>query len=197
MRGQHRSGLCAGRKILGFNLWIEVDLVRRPSLVERLQEPKTNVFFRAAKPDAQNSVGNLIMTRVFQIVFRHQVITNAGTQQREDGSTMRYAKRFLEIFASSLDSTGIDATVHLSPSRSSMVLATRVTRNIRFTLGGLSLGVIFSSRWICRSRSSTAISQTATTLLVLDEEKLWLRNITATPIVDDHNNDVPTARGDT
>ena len=27
-------------------------------------------YFRAAKPDAQNSVDNLIMTRVFQIVFR-------------------------------------------------------------------------------------------------------------------------------
>ena len=32
------------------------------------------------------------MIRVFQIVFRQQVITNTGTQQREDGSTMWYAK---------------------------------------------------------------------------------------------------------
>ena len=47
-------------------------------------------FFRAAEPDAQNSVDNLIMTRVFQIVFRQQVITY--TEQREDGSTMWYAK---------------------------------------------------------------------------------------------------------
>ena len=49
-------------------------------------------FFRAAKADAQNSVDNLIMTRLFQIVSRQQVITHTGTQQREDGSTMRYAK---------------------------------------------------------------------------------------------------------
>ena len=68
---------------LGHLLW---------TLTEQLGEPKTNVFFRAAKPDAQNSVDNLIMTRVFQIVFRQQVITYSGTQQREDGSTMRYAK---------------------------------------------------------------------------------------------------------
>ena len=32
------------------------------------------------------------MTQVFQIVFRQQVITYTGTQQRKDGSTMRYAK---------------------------------------------------------------------------------------------------------
>jgi len=49
-------------------------------------------FFRAAKPNAQNSIDNLIMIRVFQIVFGQQVVTNTGTQQREDGSTMRYAK---------------------------------------------------------------------------------------------------------
>ena len=49
-------------------------------------------FFRAAKPNAQNSIDNLIMIRVFQIVFGQQVVTNIGTQQREDGSTMRYAK---------------------------------------------------------------------------------------------------------
>ena len=36
------------------------------------------------------------MTGVFLIVFREQVITYyAGTQQREDGSTMRYAKKAL------------------------------------------------------------------------------------------------------
>ena len=49
-------------------------------------------FFRASKPNAQNSIDNLIMIRVFQIVFGQQVVTNIGTQQREDGSTMRYAK---------------------------------------------------------------------------------------------------------
>ena len=49
-------------------------------------------FFRAAKPNAQNSIDNLIMIRVFQIFFGQQVVTNTGTQQREDGSTMRYAK---------------------------------------------------------------------------------------------------------
>ena len=49
-------------------------------------------FFGAAKPNAQNSIDNLIMIRVFQIVFGQQVVTNTGTQQREDGSTMRYAK---------------------------------------------------------------------------------------------------------
>ena len=50
------------------------------------------MFFRAAKPDAKKSVDNLVMTGVFQIVFRQQVITNTATQQREDGSTMRYMK---------------------------------------------------------------------------------------------------------
>ena len=60
--------------------------------MEQLREPKANVFFRAAKPDAQSSVDNLFMIRVFQIVFRQQVITNTGTQKPEDGGTMRYGK---------------------------------------------------------------------------------------------------------
>ena len=38
------------------------------------------------------------MIRVFQSIFRQQVITNTGTQQREDGSTMRYAKALPRIF---------------------------------------------------------------------------------------------------
>ena len=112
---------------------------------------------------------------------------------------VREKKRFREIFASSLDYMGIVAPEHLSPCRSSMVLATRETRHVlRFRLGGLSLGVIFSSRWLGRSRSSTAISQTATTFLVLDEAKIVVaqhrscshsrRNI--------HKNHILTARGD-
>ena len=44
--------------------------------MERFREPKNRVFTRAAKPDAQNSVDNLIMTRDFQIVFGQQVLTN-------------------------------------------------------------------------------------------------------------------------
>ena len=62
------------------------------------REPKNTIFFRAAKPDAQNSVDNLIMIRVFQVVFGQQVVTNTGTQQREDGSTMRYAKALPRVF---------------------------------------------------------------------------------------------------
>ena len=38
------------------------------------------------------------MTGVFRIVFRQQVITTTGTQQREDGSTMWYAKALLRDF---------------------------------------------------------------------------------------------------
>ena len=106
-------------------------------------------------------------------------------------------KRFREIFASSLDYMGLVAPEHLSPCRSSMVLATRETRHIRFTLGGLSLGVIFSSRWLCRSRSSTAISQTATTLLVLDEAKIVVaQHRSCSHSRHNHNNHVPTVRGD-
>ena len=41
---------------------------------------KRTFFSRAAKPDAQNSVENLITTRVFHIVFRQEVIANTGTQ---------------------------------------------------------------------------------------------------------------------
>ena len=86
---------------LGHLLW---------TLTEQLGEPKTNVFFRAAKPDAQNSVDNLIMTRVFQIVFRQQVITNTGTQQREDSSTMRYAKALSRDFRFLLELHGARRT---------------------------------------------------------------------------------------
>ena len=60
--------------------------------MEQLGEPIKTSFFRAAKPVPQNSVDNFIMTRVFQIVFRQQVITNTGTQKPEDGGTMRYGK---------------------------------------------------------------------------------------------------------
>ena len=114
-------------------------------------------FFRAAKPNAQNSIDNLIMIRVFQIVFGQQVsqilVLNSGRMVAPCGTRI---KRFREIFASSLDYMGLVAPEHLSPCRSSMVLAKRETQHIRFTLGGLSLGVLFSSRWLCRSRSSTA-----------------------------------------
>ena len=173
MRGQHRSGLCAGRKILGFNLSIEVDLVRRPSLVERLQEPKTNVFFRAAKPDAQNSVGNLIMTRVFQIVFRHQVITNAGTQQREDGSTMRYAKKALPRDFRLLPGLhGAGRTGASQPMQKQH--GTRDEGNTAHTLHARRLVLTCRLLPLAVSISfiNSYISQTATTLLVLDEANI-------------------------
>jgi len=64
----------------------------RPSTYGTFLRTENERFFRAAKPNAQNSIDNLIMIRVFQIVFGQQVVTNTGTQQREDGSTMRYAK---------------------------------------------------------------------------------------------------------
>ena len=113
-------------------------------------------FFRAAKPNAQNSIDNLIMIRVFQIVFGQQVVTYTGTQQREDGSTMRYAKALPRNFRFLPGLHGARRTGASQPCRSSMVLAKRETQHMRFTLGGLSLGIIFSSRWLCRSRSSTA-----------------------------------------
>ena len=59
------------------------------------------------------------------------------------------------------------------------------------------LGVTFSSSWLCRSRSSTAISQTATTLPVLDETKIVVaqqRNCSRSRHT--HNTHVQTARGD-
>ena len=138
------------------------------------------------------------MTRVFQIVFRQQVITNTGTQQREDGSTMRYAKALPRGFPFLPGLHGARRTGASQPiCRSSMVLATRETRRIRFTLGGLSQGVVFSSRWLCRSRLSTAFSQTATTLLVLDEAKIVVaQHRSCSHSRHNHNNHVPTARGD-
>ena len=105
---------------------------------------------------------------------------------------MRYAKALPRDFRFLPGHMGPVAPEHLSPCKSSMVLPTRETRHMRFTRGGLSLSVIFSSRWLCRSRSSTAISETATTLLVLDEAKLWLCNIAAALVVDT----ITTARGD-
>ena len=95
------------------------------------------------------------MTRVFQIVLGQQVLTD--TPQREEGSTMRYAKALPRYFRFLPGLHGVVAPEHLSPCRSSMVLATRETRSISFTLGGLSSGVVFSSRWLRRSRSSTAL----------------------------------------
>ena len=142
-------------------------------------------FFRAAKPNAHNSIDNLIMIRVFQIVFGQQVsqilVLNSGRMVAPCGTRR---KRFREIFASSLDYMGLVAPEHLIPCRSIMVLATRETRHMRFSLGGLSLGVIFplagcvdlvhqllSPRRRLPSSSST-------------RQKLWLRNIAAALIVD-------------
>ena len=106
-------------------------------------------------------------------------------------------KRFRELFASSLGYMGLFAPEHLSSCRSSMVLAARETPHIRFTLGGLSLGAIFSSRLLCRSRPPTAISQTATTLLVLDEAKIVVaQHRSCSHSRHNHDNHVPTARGD-
>ena len=113
---------------------------------------------------------------------------------------MRYAKAHPRDFRFSLDYMELVAPEHLSPSKRSMVLATRETRHVRFTLGVLSLGVVFASRWLCRSRSSTALSLTTTTLLVVDEAKIVVaqhRNCSLRLVVDSHNNHVPTARGDT
>ena len=96
-------------------------------------------------------------------------------------------KRFREIFDSCLDYMGLVAPEHLSPCRSSMVLAERETQHIRFTLGGLSLGVIFSSRWLCRSRSSTAgylPDGDYPPRPRRGKHCLWLRNIAAALIVD-------------
>ena len=88
-------------------------------------------------------------------------------------------KRFREIFASSLDYMGLVAPEHLSPCRSSMVLAKRETQHIRFTLGGLSLG----------------ISKTATTLLVLDEANIVVaQHRSCSHSRHNHNNRVPTVR---
>ena len=68
-----------------------------------------------------------------------------------------------------------------------MVLAKRETRNIRFTLGGLSLGVIFPSRWLCRSRLST-VSYLPDGGYPPRPRRgkycMWLRNIAAPLIVD-------------
>ena len=142
------------------------------------------------------------MTRFFQVVFRQQrvsyhilriLVFNSGRIVAPCGTR----KRFRDIFASPVDYMGLVAPEHLSPCRSSMLLATRETRHIRFTLGGLSSGVIFSSRWLCRSRSSTAISQTATTFLVLDEAKIVVaQHRSYSHGRHNHNNHVPTVRGD-
>ena len=66
----------------------------RPSLIELLLGTENDRNSRSSKPDVQDSVGNLIMTRIFQIIFGHQVLTNIQifNSEREDGSTMRYAK---------------------------------------------------------------------------------------------------------
>ena len=128
-------------------------------------------FFRAAEPDAQNSVDNLIMTRVFQIVFRQHFVTYSG-QQREDGSTMRYAKALPRDFRFLPGLHGARRTGASHPMQKHH--GTRDEGNTTHAL--LARRVVFrchlSSRWLCRSRSSTAISQTATTLLVLDEAKI-------------------------
>ena len=121
----------------------------------------------------------------FSDSFGQQVLTtrNSGRMVAPCGTR----KRFREIFASSLDYMGLVAPEHLSPCRSSMVLAKRETQHIRFTLGGLSLGVIFSSRWLCRSRSSTASylpDGDYPPRPRRGKHCLWLRNIAAALIVD-------------
>ena len=65
--------------------------------------------------------------------------------------------------------------------------AKRETQHIRFTLGGLSLGVIFSSRWLCRSRSSRASylpDGDYPPRPRRGKHCLWLRNIAAALVVD-------------
>ena len=66
----------------------------RPSLMELLLGTENMIDSRHSKPDAQDSVDNLIITRIFQIGFGQQVLTNIQifNSEREDGSTMRYAK---------------------------------------------------------------------------------------------------------
>ena len=123
----------------------------RPCLMERFREPKNRFFFSGRKTRRTEFGRQPYHDQVFQIFNNRRMVARCGTR-----------KRFRGIFASSLDYMKLVAPEHLSPCRSSMVLATRETRHICFTLliGRLSLGVVFSSRWLRRSRSSTAISQT-------------------------------------
>lgn len=62
--------------------------------MELLLGTENMIDSRHSKPDAQDSVDNLIITRIFQIGFGQQVLTNIQifNSEREDGSTMRYAK---------------------------------------------------------------------------------------------------------
>ena len=76
------------------------------------------------------------------------LVLNSGRMVAPCGTRI---KRFREIFASSLDYMGLVAPEHLSPCRSSMVLATRETRHIGFTLGWLSF-------FRCRIFLSLAVS---------------------------------------
>ena len=117
-------------------------------------ENRKRTFFSGRKTK-RTEFDNLIMIRVFQIVFGQQVVTNTGTQQREDGSTMRYAKALPMNFRFLPGLHGARRTGASQPMQKQHGTK-RETQHIRFTLGGLSLGVIFSSRWLCRSRSSTA-----------------------------------------
>ena len=118
--------------------------------------------------------------------FSQILVLNSGRMVAPCGTR----KRVPDILLSSLDHMGLVAPEHLS-------IATRETRHIRFTLAGLPLRVAFSSRWLCRSRSPTAISQTATTLLVVDEAKnVVAQHRNSSRCRRNHNNHVPTARGD-
>ena len=53
-------------------LFFNIHLALNPKAISygRSLRTEKSRFFRAVKPDVQNSVDNLIMTRVFQIVFR-------------------------------------------------------------------------------------------------------------------------------
>ena len=59
--------------------------------MEQLREPKTNVFFGPQNQTHRIRSTTLSRPEFFRL-FLDNKITNSGTQQREDGSTMRYAK---------------------------------------------------------------------------------------------------------
>ena len=125
------------------------------------------------------------MTRVFQVVCRQQVITSTGTQQRKDGSTMRYAKALPRDFCFLPRLHGARRTGASQPiqkqhgtrdegNTTHTLHARRVVFTCRLFLP-LAVSISFNRylHWIRRLPSSSSTRQ-----------KLWLRNIASALVVD-------------
>ena len=157
--------------------------------MEQLWEPKTNAFFSGRKSRRTEFGRQPYHDPSFFKLFLDSKLSHiSGTQQREDGSTMRYAKALPRDFCFLPGLHGSHRTGASQPMQND-TYASRWEGCLQVSCFPLAGCVDLVHQQLSPRRRLPSSSST--------RQKLWLRNIAAALISrHNHNNHVPTARGD-